>query len=386
MEENIKPVYGATDPRNYQNVHPEGSNPEYYDPLGGFIDLIGGLWNDWTGQTQQYNEYLQQGEMLQREQDFTRDMWQATNEFNDPAAYMERMRSAGINPNIAASAIAGGSSGLASNPSSPSAPSVNTAVGGVRSVADTLMNIIGTAAEAKQKSFQNALIKEETKGQQIENEFSPKTKQKILDKLDGEIDNLVSDNIIKGYQADILRSDAAYRELFNSQDLQLKIQEYRRADQEITNMMKQYDTMVQQINESISRQELMSSEVDLNREKSSLVQLQSVFQNKRNQIFVDCGLDPLTSPLDAYFLTASDGDRHQMLNGLERIGSASNYWRARLVKTERRESWRRPMIKSSSIRLPFGIGFSGQSILNPYNPLENTNVFDLYNGRRMRLR
>lgn len=69
------------------------------DPFG----IVSGLWNDITGVTAQSREFSQQ-EYLQDKQ----------NEYNKPINEMARMKEAGINPNVAASGIAGNGSPSAS--------------------------------------------------------------------------------------------------------------------------------------------------------------------------------------------------------------------------------------------------------------------------------
>lgn len=64
--------------------------------FGAVGNVIGTFWNDITGQTKQQKEFEQQEYLMDKE-----------NAYNDPRAQMARLRAAGINPNSAASEIAG---------------------------------------------------------------------------------------------------------------------------------------------------------------------------------------------------------------------------------------------------------------------------------------
>ena len=62
-------------------------------------------------------------EQLQREADFTREMWNANNEYNDPSKQMQRLTDAGLSPWAAAQVMgAGDASGVATPSTSAAAP------------------------------------------------------------------------------------------------------------------------------------------------------------------------------------------------------------------------------------------------------------------------
>lgn len=166
---------------------------------------------------------------------WNRQQWQMENAYNSPSAQIQRMRAAGLNPDMM---YGGGVSGnlSASSPSmtsgAPSSPMDFTALGSKRTVADIAIQ----TAQLNQMNAQTEKIKAETEGQ--------------------------------GYQNSILASDAAFRDAINQGNLDfqnmqirgiesdiqmnavqsLKIRsEIRKLDQETRNLLKQYDLIKSQI-------------------------------------------------------------------------------------------------------------------------------------------
>lgn len=71
------------------------------------------------------------GKINKKSRNFQREMFQKTNEYNAPTAQMQRLREAGLNPNLIYGGSSGGAAGTASQPSKPdfNVPDVG-AVGG----------------------------------------------------------------------------------------------------------------------------------------------------------------------------------------------------------------------------------------------------------------
>lgn len=130
-------VDGVFDSGNYHSVDYSASAGE--NIFGWIGNFVNGVYNDLTGTTSQQREFAQQEYLIDKQ-----------NEYNLPTNQMQRMRDAGINPNIAASGIAG----LGAQSAQPS--QVNSNVGGVAQgldavggVADSVANSVSTYGKLK---------------------------------------------------------------------------------------------------------------------------------------------------------------------------------------------------------------------------------------------
>lgn len=164
-----------------------------------------------------------------------RQQWQMENAYNSPSAQIQRMRAAGLNPDMM---YGGGVSGnlSASSPSmtsgAPSSPMDFTALGSKRTIGDVAI-----------QAAQLAQVKAQTK-------------------------NIEADTTKKGHESDILASDASFRDAINQGQLDLtRMQirninsdmqvnnsqmmkmraETRKLYQETENLMKSYDLIKSQI-------------------------------------------------------------------------------------------------------------------------------------------
>lgn len=97
--------------------------------VGGVFNLIGNRQNNKANAklAEQQNQW--NVEQWNREADFTREMWNATNEYNDPSAQMQRLTDAGLSPWAAAQVMGAGDAGSVSTPAgSPSVGYANEAM------------------------------------------------------------------------------------------------------------------------------------------------------------------------------------------------------------------------------------------------------------------
>lgn len=97
--------------------------------VGGVFNLIGNRQNNRANAklAEQQNQW--NVEQWNREADFTREMWNATNEYNDPSAQMQRLTDAGLSPWAAAQVMGAGDAGSVSTPAgSPSVGYANEAM------------------------------------------------------------------------------------------------------------------------------------------------------------------------------------------------------------------------------------------------------------------
>ena len=144
-------------------------------------------------------------EQWQREADFTREMWNANNEYNDPSAQMERLEAAGLSPWAASDAVTGGES------SAVSTPAGSPAVG----YEPTAMNFdfIGEATSRafeqymRQREFELQATKQAKENAILDEQLA---QQKIKTAVDSEfglsvgraqLDNLLLDQHNKKYNA-----------------------------------------------------------------------------------------------------------------------------------------------------------------------------------------
>lgn len=109
-----------------------------------------------------------QKDMLKSQQDFSVQQWNAQNEYNTPAAQMERLRAAGINPFVAMEQL---DSSNASLVSSPSAPSVPQDMQSGQIYADSFRTASSFLADSILKAAQVKNIDASTSGQNIQNSY-----------------------------------------------------------------------------------------------------------------------------------------------------------------------------------------------------------------------
>lgn len=89
-----------------------------------FLNFLPSLINMGYDQYNQKQQFERQKELLDLQNNFTLDMWEKNNEFNDPSAQMQRLRNAGLSGIAAAQALSGSGAALSSTVQSSSSPAV----------------------------------------------------------------------------------------------------------------------------------------------------------------------------------------------------------------------------------------------------------------------
>lgn len=167
---------------------------------------------------------------------WNRQQWQMENAYNSPAAQMERMKQAGLNPDM----MYGG--GLEGNLSAAS-PEMTSGVGS---------SPMSWSALGSKKTIGDTILQ-----------------AKQLEMMDAQVKNVEADTRNKGIEGDILESDAKFRDAMNQGQLDLtytqirgidsniqlndeqisKIRaEVKNLDQQCENLKKTYDLLQSQIN------------------------------------------------------------------------------------------------------------------------------------------
>lgn len=175
-------------------------------------------------------------ELAKLQNSWNRQQWQMENAYNSPAAQMERMRQAGLNPDM----MYGG--GLEGNLSAPS-PEMTSGVGS---------SPMSWSALGSKKTIGDTILQ-----------------AKQLEMMDAQVKNVEADTRNKGIEGDILESDAKFRDAMNQGQLDLtytqirgidsniqlndeqisKIRaEVKNLDQQCENLKKTYDLLQSQIN------------------------------------------------------------------------------------------------------------------------------------------
>ena len=160
--------------------------------------------------------------------------WNNENAYNSPAAQMQRMKAAGLNPDMM---YGGGVSGnlSASSPSmtsgAPATPMDWSALGSKKTVGDVALE----SAQIANINAQTEKVKSETEGQNIANEFASLEKelglqltQSVIDKNRQEL--VESSERIKKYQSEIrsIDADVALKALdmeFNEKTMEARVRQ-----------------------------------------------------------------------------------------------------------------------------------------------------------------
>lgn len=133
---------------------------------------IASMTNEANMQLAEY-EYEQSNLLADKQNAYDLDMWNKTNEYNDPSAQMERFAAAGLNPNLVygsgtsttAEGVVGSSTGSYNAPSMQSATMQSTKYSPM-----DLMSIAGFSTELgqKQQNLENDRIQGEILGQLLQ--------------------------------------------------------------------------------------------------------------------------------------------------------------------------------------------------------------------------
>ena len=262
---------------------------------GGFLgSIVGAI----AAKGQQKREFQQQKDMLNLQNQFSLDMWQAQNAYNDPSQQMQRMINAGINPNLAAAGIAGSPNTAASIESS-TAPSVNSAIAPYsQAIEQSTMNALDSVLKTKQ--IDNVVA--DTKVKEEQAPMVAAEKNQFIQN----VENLKSEKVLTDYEAEKLRPYAKYADELFDMDFHLalekvnKIQgEIRQIDKQIELAEKEYEKMKQDIVESKQRVSLMEYQQQLSAAEKRYNDSLSALNNKKlelqNQGYDDSALGLLMS-------------------------------------------------------------------------------------------
>lgn len=131
--------------------------------LGGLASLGGSLASQHMASVSSAEAFNRQKELMRLQNQYAVENWNRENAYNTPKAQKERLRAAGLNPDLmygnGASGLVAGSIDSPSAPSAPMTPTMDFS----KSVGDAVMAAQGIAAAKKAKS--------ETVAQDIENKY-----------------------------------------------------------------------------------------------------------------------------------------------------------------------------------------------------------------------
>lgn len=216
---------------------------DFLSTLGGIVSgvpiigsLIGGALNLW-GQHRQNKHQM--------------EMWEKTNEYNSPAAMMERMKAAGINPNAAAQGITGApAAGAASMPQAAQSPDLSSIGAAVGNSVNNALSYQAQKAQIENIQADTKLKQVNATGREIQNQYDPSIYEQT-------ITNLYHEGKINEHQAEILRSFADNADAFRTLELQ-----------ELGKRIQNYEKEWQKIESDIKRNE---SEIGLNGVQAALM-------------------------------------------------------------------------------------------------------------------
>lgn len=334
-------------------------------------------------------------------QQWNLDMWNKQNEYNDPAAQMQRMVDAGINPNAAAQGISGNgstagqvaaSSGASSTPGSGSVATTPSIAG---FLGENISNSVNTL-------WQNLAMQKDIQGKQLDNDLKGKelgtyderfrlTKDEIgarIDEINKNVEDKDADIKLKQQQFDFLE-DMNPVQLNTAKLLYTKTEsEIGYIDQQIENLKKQYDLTDEQIKNVKANTDLTGEQIknvqadtemkeantdligaqgDLTKAQEGLVKAQKLYQDRENvvkKIEVDAA---------KYGISFGAPDFWNLYNFQKKTGQDPTKTLLKpTFKKERREKWR-----DFGINL---IGDTGNALINAgaswiTNPLGMSGAF-----------
>lgn len=214
---------------------------------GAGSSLLGGLVNgafNLIGQGQQYrnqrklNDQQQEHalEQMAQEQEYTKEMWNMNNEYNDPSAVIARGRAAGLSPTAALGQSSGGAgiSTMATGAGSVGSSAGGASGAGSNPVGDLLQGAV-SAAQASNIEQDTKLKEQQTRGEELRNQFEQavqatrvnieKAKEKGLDienkqrELDYDISQLTKSLTLHEKQNRVLKGFAEIASIYNSMSI-----------------------------------------------------------------------------------------------------------------------------------------------------------------------
>lgn len=206
--------------------------------VGAIGSIAGGLLNNSLSSSAATTAFNRQKELMRMQQQYAVENWNREVSYNDPRAQMQRLKAAGLNPNLV---YGSGSPGLnapsTASPTAPSAPMQVTAPADFGSV-------ISNAAQAASALANAKLADSKTIGQKIENDFNQKTlSDRIL--AVGKQNNWTDEQISKT-QEETANLQQQFALLVGQSNLMQKDGELKQKaidsfDQEFSKRMREYD-------------------------------------------------------------------------------------------------------------------------------------------------
>lgn len=191
-------------------------------------------------------------------QEFSLDMWNMNNEYNDPRNQLARATAAGINPNAVVQGMSPAeSSPVTTSPQSSSAASTSPV--GFPSQFDVGSSLANTASNY----WQNQLLMKQAIGQDIDNAYKPSLNEAQIDKTVAECTKL-------GVDADKVRADIRALEALTPEQVKL--------------VAAQVDEIRQKIRESISNVDKINAEKSNIEAETAFTQQQTDNSKKQGQI------------------------------------------------------------------------------------------------------
>lgn len=240
------------------------------------IAVIGAVISTIVSYSQQHNEFEQQKELQQISQQFQSEREDIAWERSRPGQEYSDLLGLGFNPNLAAQAVLGGASEVASTSGSPSAPTVNSGLGALSSMFNTTQsNLI----DSFMKEAQIENLRSNTNKTDIESGILPRdfalrqlsvTEQlkvwdKSVEKMSSEI----------GYNKELT-------DLVKQQNLyygRLSEAEIRARESQVMQAISQAQLNLEKINTEQKSQDVMDADIALKRAETS-----NVFQDTANKI------------------------------------------------------------------------------------------------------
>ncbi len=266
---------------------------------GGFL---GSIVSAIAAKQQQKREFAQQENLLNLQNQFSLDMWEKQNAYNDPSQQMQRMINAGINPNLAAAGISG-SPNTASSIESSGAPAVNSAVAPYsQSIGQSTMNALDSVLKTKQ--IDNVVADTKVKEEQAPMVAAEKS-QFIQN-----VENLKAQKVLTDYEAEKLRPYAKFADEMFDMDWNLAREKVNEIQGQIRQLNKQIELadeefrkMKQEIEESKQRVSLMENQEQLAAAEKMYNDSLTALNNKKlelqNQGYDDSAIGLLMSKASA---------------------------------------------------------------------------------------
>ena len=187
--------------------------------IGAVGGIASGLINNGYSQANAAQAFQNQKELMRIQNQYSRENWALENAYNTPKAQMDRLRAAGLNPNLVyGNGASGLQSGSISSPAAPSAPMASTV---------PFENPISSAVEAAQGIAAAKKVKSETVARDIENQYLEKRLQNDLNQqletlgltqdqrneIQARIPNISKQGALLEEEANALRTRVGYEEI-----------------------------------------------------------------------------------------------------------------------------------------------------------------------------